>query len=356
VLPDDSRDGIHGYWIAFVDAASHLHGTGAGSNFTRLPCEPKISPYFESRIFEAKGPSVLRNLRLPHYFAVMLGIVAALIVSGSGHAGALWGKIASVSSSQERPETLPAIPEGELDRLNPQQQAEVLLEHAVERSDGATQQIESHLNAWRGNLKWDRELGQLTSAALNSKDENVRDCAIEVQLAAYGVNKSDSTVDGLVRQANSSDQARKVWALWTLGLLANRGIETDRIVNVLSGYSKDFDARHSAGSEAARRWSVESLALVGTAATIPPLLDAMHNDPSASVRERATASLAESGMLSRSQRLLAVPQLISFSDDPALDAQTRTWAFQALGEITQERLPNSSAVWRDWYRHNSPAN
>jgi len=76
----------------------------------------------------------------------------------------------------------------------------------------------------------------------------------------------------------------------------------------------------------------------------------MHNDPSAMVRERAACSLAESGMLSHDQRLIAVPQLINYSGDLALDAQTRALAFQALGDITQQHLPNDSAAWRAWYQ------
>ena len=99
-----------------------------------------------------------------------------------------------------------------------------------------------------------------------------------------------------------------------------------------------------------RRWAVEGLALVGTTSTIVPLLNAMHNDPSPIVRERAACSLAESGMLNHQQRLAAVPQLINYADDPALDDQTRGWAFQALADITGQRLSNDSAAWRNWYQ------
>ena len=76
----------------------------------------------------------------------------------------------------------------------------------------------------------------------------------------------------------------------------------------------------------------------------------MHNDPSATVRECAASSLAESAMLSQDQRLIAVPQLINYSDDPALDAQTHALAFQALAAITKQHLPNDSESWRNWYQ------
>jgi hypothetical protein len=68
------------------------------------------------------------------------------------------------------------------------------------------------------------------------------------------------------------------------------------------------------------------------------------------VREHAACRLAQSGMLSREQRLTAVPQLIDYSADPSVDAQTRAWAFEALADITRQHLPNDSAAWRSWYR------
>lgn len=243
----------------------------------------------------------------------------------------------------------------DLDRQRPQKQAELLLERAVGRSDGdasrSAAQIEARIERWRGQLKWDSQLGDLTTVALNSNDESVRASAIEVQLAAYGLTKSDSTVDALIRQADSRDHAQEIWALWALGLLGNRGVEAGRVVQVLTAHlkasGKDSDRDTD---EDTRRWAVEGLALVGTTPTIVPLLEAMHNDPSAMVRERAACSLAQSGMLSHAQRMAAVPQLINYSDDPALDAQTRGWAFQALADITKQSLPNDSAAWRNWYQ------
>jgi HEAT repeat protein len=272
------------------------------------------------------------------------------MVSGGG-AAAVWGKTIGMFSPQRTFPTAATVAESELDRQVPQKQAEILLERAVSSSDetaaGTKAQIEARINTWRGQLKMDKQLGDLTTVALNSNDQSLRASAIEVQLAAYGLNKSESSFHALVRQANSSDHAKKIWALWTLGLLANRGIETDRAVQVLVAHLKDSGKN---SDDDVRRWAVEGLALVGTTATIGPLLNAMHNDPSPIVRERAACSLAESGMLTHDQRLAAVPQLINYSDDPALDAQTRVWAFQALTDITKQRLPNDPAVWRKWYQ------
>jgi hypothetical protein len=275
------------------------------------------------------------------------GIVAALLVSSGGGLAATWGKISGMFSSPRKSAVSAPYADRDLDRQRPQKQAEILLARAVSRNDGATDQIQARLEGWHGKLHWDSQISDLTTVALNSNDQSVRASAIEVQLAAYGLSKNDSTADALVRRADFGDHAQKTWALWALGLLGNRGVQTDRVVQVLTahlqGPSRDSD-------EDSRRWAVEGLALVGTTPTIAPLLETMHNDPSAMVRERAACSLAESGMLSHEQRLTAVPQLIDYSGDPALDAQTRAWAFQALADITKQRLPNDSGAWRSWYQ------
>ncbi len=292
----------------------------------------------------------------------MVGVVLALLVSGAGGPSAVWGKTIGIFLQPENTQTAAIASdrdlERELDQQKPQKQAELLLERAVSRSDAPPKliaaQIEARIDGWRGQLQWDSQLGDLTTVALNSSDPSVRASAIEVQLAAYGLAKNKSTVDRLIVQADASDHAQKTWALWGLGLLGNRGVETPRVVQVLAAHLQASGTDSSSGKndndEDTRRWAIEGLALVGTTPTIVPLLKAMHNDPSAIVRERAACSLAKSGMLSHEQRLAAIPQLINYSGDPTLDAQTRAWAFQALADITEQHLPNDPAAWREWYQ------
>ena len=290
-----------------------------------------------------------------HSVAMMVGVALAFLLSMGGGPVAVWGKTAGLFASRPNAELSAELSETSLDRQRPQKQAELLLERAVSHSDGDPNlieaQIESRIDAWRGQLQWDEQLGDLTTVALNSNDQSVRASAIEVQLAAYGLTKTESTVDALARQADSRDHQKKIWALWALGLLGNRGVEPEHVVQVLAAHLKDSgkDKRKEKEEEDSRRWAVEGLALVGTTPTIAPLLEAMHNDPSPTVREHAACSLAASGMLSPKQRLIAVPQLINYSADPALDAQTRSWAFRALGDITKQHLPNDSEAWRNWY-------
>jgi HEAT repeat protein len=119
-------------------------------------------------------------------------------------------------------------------------------------------------------------------------------------------------------------------------------VEPDRAANILLASIHDNNVN-------VRYWAVEGLAYLGTNETINGLLEILHNDPSPMIRERAACGLAQSGMLSQEQRRSAVPKLLDFADDPALDAQTHEWVFQALRDITGKSLPRDPAAWRSWY-------
>lgn len=224
----------------------------------------------------------------------------------------------------------------------PQKQAETLLELAVGHSGEAVEQISSRVDHWPGKVQWSSQIATLSTAALNSDDLRVRESGVEVELAAYGLAKNSASLDYLLKTVDSSDHKQKIWALWALGLMGNRGVNTEQIVNVLTDHLRDSDVD-------SRRWAVEGLALTGSDQTIALLLKTMHDDPSPIVRERAACSLAASGLFTPEQRLTAVPELLNYTEDTALDAQTHAWAFQALGDITHQRLPNNSVAWRSWY-------
>ena len=260
-----------------------------------------------------------------------------------------WSRTASVFPLAARPSFTSHTVIGpqdlaQLDRMKPQAQAEALLEAAVGRVPGAAQQIATRADRWYGHLVLQPQLNTLVTASLNSEDLQVREAALDVQLAAYNLSKTPASVDLLVREADSANHARRVWALWSLGAMANRRVETDQAVTALLAHLKDSD-------EDSRRWAVEGLSLAGTAAVIEPLLSVLHDDVSPAVRERAACGLASSGMFTAELRSVAVPQLILYTADPALDARTHAWAFQALGDITRQRLPNDSAAWRNWYEN-----
>ena len=301
-----------------------------------------------------ENPSV-RSARRGPFLAFAAGVVLAVLVVSVGNARGTWSRFAGLFAVPPSTPVNDAIQNAQrLDRLKPQKQAEALLELAVDHSaatddrtadraaSAAADQISSRVNRWQGKLNWDSQIATLTTAALNSSDVRVRESGIEVELAAYGLRKNSASLNYLLKSADSSDHPQKVWALWAIGLMGNRGVETGRVVQVLNAHLRDSD-------EDSRRWAVEGLALTGATEAIPILLETMHNDSSPAVRERAACGLAESGMFTEDQRRNAVPKLINYTDDPALDAQTQAWAFQALSDITHEHLPNDSSAWRSWY-------
>jgi len=223
----------------------------------------------------------------------------------------------------------------------PQVQAEFLLSAAINHDNGATNWINKLVEGWHGKLRRTQKWEDLQDTALYSNDLRVRAAAIEINLAVNNLAKTDETADRIMRSAESNPGNRP-WAAWELGMLANRGVEPERIHSLLVNYIHDPEQQ-------TRFWAVEGLAHIGTDETIKDFLDVFRDDVSMEVRERAGCSLAKSGMLTREQRMKAVPGLIDLGDDSSLNETTHNWVYQALREITNEPLPNSSAAWRSWY-------
>jgi HEAT repeat protein len=232
-------------------------------------------------------------------------------------------------------------------RLAPQQQAEQLLERAIDHDESSLELLQEKTDSWRGHLQDTDRLFDLVLAALNSADLRVRTAAIDLDLAANNLSKSPQSVSRLILQLQH-DPAGGAMTLWRLGSLGNRGVEREKVLGTLLKYAHDR-------SEHTRYWAVEGLAMLGTDATLDPLLDILAHDPSARVRERAACSLAKSGMLTREQRLAAVPPLLNFMDDDSLATQTRELVYSALRSITGAALGNDANAWRAWWADHDPA-
>ena len=281
------------------------------------------------------------------FIAVAAGALLGLAFVSGGTVQAAWTEISQFLSLPGKPE--PASPaimsQHELEKLDstsPQHQAELLLERAINHYDGANDQIAARADNWRAHLKLSTQLNSLITTGLNSNDLRVRAAAIEVDLAAMNVSKTADNMESLIRQAEAGPQSQRIWALWTLGLLGNRGVAPERANQVLAAELQDSNPE-------IRHWAVEGLAYLGTNETIAPLLQIFHDDPSPMVRERAACSLAQSGMLTQEQRRSVIPQLLNYADDASLDAQTHTWVYQALRDITGQTFPSDPGAWRSWY-------
>jgi hypothetical protein len=227
-------------------------------------------------------------------------------------------------------------------RLPPQGQAERLLQYAISHHVGATDDLKIRVKGWRGQITRTPALETLLDVARNGDDLRVRAAAIEIELAAYGVGRTAAQVDSLLGRtaANPPDERQ---AIYILGLLANRGVQTERIHDELRALTRSE-------VELVRYQAYAAIANIGTDDTVADLMNAFHHDPSALVRiDGGGCGLAHSGMLTRAQRMRAIPGLIDMVADKNVDARDRSYGFRALREITDETLPDDTRVWRDWY-------
>ena len=279
-------------------------------------------------------------------------LAGLMIAAGLGASVPQWIGALLQLSGVAVPASHAVLSEHELQEINglpAQQQAIRLLERAVNSYKGALDEIESRAPGWVGQIELDEKLNQIVSVAYCSSNLRVRAAAIEISLAGYGLSKTPASVEEQLRQLGETS-GRKFYPLWKLGLLGNRGVETETAKRTLIDHLKDSD-------EVDRQWAVNALGLIGTDDTIEPLIEVFRTDPSPHIRERAACNLADSGMLSREQRRKAIPYLLSMADDPRLDSQTHGWVYQALREISGEGIGSDPSTWRDWWaRQTAEAN
>jgi HEAT repeat protein len=280
----------------------------------------------------------------------LLGVVCFMAgtMQGTDTVRAAWEPIATLLNLQGAPAASSAgvLSEHEiaaLSAMEPQQQSELLLERSINHFHGANEQIAARVDGWRARIKIEGRLNNLFTTALNSDDLRVRAAAIEINLAGRNIAKDASSVERLEAAARSGEQGPRANALWDLALLGNRGVEPERVEQLLLASLHDANVN-------IRYWAVEGLSYLATDAVVDPLLTVLRDDASAMIRERAACGLAQSGMLSAAQRRTALPQLLEYADDGGMDAETRSWVFQALRDITGQTLPHDGAAWRAWYR------
>jgi hypothetical protein len=230
-----------------------------------------------------------------------------------------------------------------ISQLAPQQQAERLLQLAIERPDDSLSLIHKNLDAWRGHLEDTDQLFHIVLAAMDCNDPRVRVAAVEIDLVANNLRKSPQSLAKLRHQIETDPTGRYL-ALWRLGALGNRGVEPATVLSTLIHYTRD-------ANQLTRFWAVEGIAMLGTEESIDPLLSILAHDPAKQIRERAAAGLAQSGMLTGEQRLAAVPQLLNLLDDDSLDAGTQDLVYASLQTITGAAFGRDPDAWREWWAH-----
>lgn len=293
-----------------------------------------------------------RGVRL--LVALALGLTT--VVTAAAHPAAVkgaWEQLESVIQlkSSPLPASAPKLSDHEIEELpsmDPQQQAQLLMERAINHYQGAIELIDRNVPSWYGHLEVQKgPLANLLDTGINANDLRVRAASLEITLAGYNLSKSPETVDQLlVRLQDEPDH--RAWLLWILGVLGNRGVETSRIELTFLDHAHDPD-------QLTRTYVAVGLGLLATDTSIQPLLRMFREDPSPEVRERAACSLAQSGMFTEAQRMSAVPELMKMMDDPTLDAATRSWVFQALSDITGATIGSDPSAWRFWWSEHSRA-
>ena len=217
--------------------------------------------------------------------------------------------------------------------------AEQLLQRVASGDTNAADEVLAHSSEWTGRTQRTPKSEQLVTAALNSPDLHIRQAALQAEIALDGVTLDQAGVT-YVKSVLGNPQQR-TWALWMLGALANRGIDTDHNAKVIETYLADPDV-------SVRAASVDALGIVATDETVPMMLDRFRNDPSPVVQERAACGLAQSGMYTQSQRITASKNLVDWLDDSLLTQQQHGWAVQALSDISGQHFGNDAAGWRRW--------
>ena len=229
-----------------------------------------------------------------------------------------------------------------VEALPPQQQAERLLQYAISHHVGATDEIKARVKGWRGTITTSPAMQTLLDVARNGANLRVRAAAIEIELAAANMAKTAEQVDALLaRIAQSPKDGR--WETYMLGLLGNRGVATDRIQVELRALAR-------ADEPLVRYQAYAAIANLGTDDSVADLVAAFHHDPSATVQiDGGGCGLAHCGMLTRAQRMMAIPGLLEMVEDKNLDRTIRLYAYRALREITDENLPDDAPKWREWF-------
>lgn len=232
--------------------------------------------------------------------------------------------------------------------LPPQDQAEELLERAVQHDPKALDLFEQHVDSWVGHIRLTDHLRDLENRSQFSKDLRVRYANADILLTLDGWHKEEAAADRLIERAKNDAHYRAA-AVFFLGMLAGRGVAYDKIHPVLLDYARN-------NSDATvRQWAVEGMRYLGTDEALDELWESFTQDPAMQVRERAGCNISDCGNFTRRQRMRMVPKFLELLNDSKLDPQVRGWCFMALREITGENLSANVQAWQTWYGQHGAA-
>jgi hypothetical protein len=229
-----------------------------------------------------------------------------------------------------------------INTLPTQDQAEELLERAIEHDSRALELFQQNVEGWLGKINMSDRMRQLERRSEFSSDLRVRYANADLNLTLEGWQKNDQAAGLLIERAQT-DQRYRAGAVYFLGMLAGRGVAYDKIHPVLLNYAKhDPDAT-------VRQWAVEGMRYLGKDEALRELWESFTQDPAMNVRNRAGCNISDCGNFTRLQRMRMVPKFLELLQDSKTNPQMRAWCFMALREITDVNLQGDPQVWQDWY-------
>ena len=182
-----------------------------------MSCQPTANfPANASEPREAADPRAAKSLMVVFSLALVLVFFAAAIPAPIR---AAWDEFSIRMQLQQQSEPQSASPAKlsdheieEITGLPAQQQAERLLERAINHYDGALDLIGKSVDNWFGQLELQGQLSSLLTTALNSNDLHVRAAALEIELAGYNLPKRPESTNNLIERIRREPSARP-WAL-----------------------------------------------------------------------------------------------------------------------------------------------
>jgi len=273
--------------------------------------------------------------------AVQVMVVAMGMVAGLGLMGAYYATQRMAFASRSGRGRTTVRTRSAVDAAL-QAEAEQLLQRVASGDSAAADQVLEQAANWTGKTQRTPASEQWMGAALNLPDLHAREAAVRAELALDGVTADEAGLKYLESAVGVASQRQ--WALWMLGAIGNRGVDPAHAAKVIGTYLADPNVN-------VRAAAVNGLGIIATDETIPMLLDRFRNDPSPVVQERAACSLAEAGMYTHEQRMVAAGTLVNWLDDSLITGQQRGWTLQALHDISGQNLGMDSAAWREWYQN-----
>src|SRR5579864_2759571 len=215
------------------------------------------------------GEIRLQGRRRGARLAAMAGF--GLAIAGFACAAPAAIKAAGAPQARSTPQaaSAPKLSDHEIEALpsmSPQQQAQLLLERAINHYEGALELIDKNVPSWYGQLEVEKgPLASLLNTAINANDLRVRAASLEITLAGYNLPKNAYSVDQILTRLENEPEHR-AWLLWILGVLGNRGVETSRLQSIFLDRIHDPD-------QITRTYVATGLGLLATDTAIPALVE-----------------------------------------------------------------------------------